>query len=110
MSRTRLVSQLGLALNEANRLLSRTYGENTGEDIREGFEPAKHATNLGSASEVAVGSSDEESRAGSSEAARQWKQAHTPELMLQPKYGLGDEGFENVWTSDKLSEPPRENP
>jgi hypothetical protein len=87
---------------------SRTYGKDTGEDIREGYEPPK---------DVAVdGAQDEESEQFAvgededSEESRQWKQEREPEVLLKPKYGVEGEDFENVWGSGDPSTSPKENP
>lgn len=87
----------------------RTYGKDTGEDIREGYEPT------GAEEEVVVG--DQRARAGDgaededTEEARAWKKAGEMEIKLQPKYGLDGEDFENVWgQGEGPSESPHENP
>lgn len=97
----------------ANTLNSRTYGKDTGEDIREGFDPVEASAVVDEEEEedstFAVGDdakSDEET-----EESRQWKQAKEPEVLLKPKYGIEGEEFENVWgSSGEHSSPPKENP
>jgi hypothetical protein len=97
--RARKEGGAGWNATESKRFV-RTYGEQTGEDIREGFDPADEFT---------VGEDDEEPE--ESEESRQWKQSKEPELRLKPKYGLdGEEAFENVWTGGEPSQPPQENP
>jgi len=90
---------------------SRTYGKDTGEDIREGYEPAEHVVVDGAQEEesehFAVG---EDEDGPDSEESRQWKQAREPEVVLKPKYGLEGEGFENVWGGGEPSHSPKENP
>jgi hypothetical protein len=91
-------------------MVSRTYGEDTGEDIREGYEPADDAA------VVDPKDDEDEFRAGDdeepedSEESRHWRQSREPEVVLKPKYGLDGEAFENVWEGGEPSEPPRENP
>jgi len=91
---------------------SRTYGMDTGEDIREGFEPTDDAAVVDpkddETDEFIIGNDDEPTP--ESEEQQQWKQQVVPEVVLKPKYGLdGEAGFEeNVWGSP--SKLPRENP
>lgn len=84
---------------------SRTYGDDTGEDIREGYEPTEDATVV-EGDKFAVGEDEEQE----SEESHHWKQAKDSEVLLIPKYGLDGEDFENVWEGGEPSEPPRENP
>lgn len=89
---------------------SRTYGKDTGEDIREGYEPAVVDPKDSEGDEFAVAGDDDEQSLDDSEESRQWKQATEPEVVLKPKYGLEGEEFENVWSGGEPSEAPRENP
>lgn len=103
--------------DRANNTNSRTYGKDTGEDIREGYEPTDDVAVIdGAADEFAVGD-DEEDGGGEesppredSEESRQWKQAIEPTVLLKPKYGIEGEAFENVWGGGEPSESPKENP
>jgi hypothetical protein len=91
-------------------MVSRTYGEDTGEDIREGYEPADDAAVVDpkdDEDEFRVGDDEEPE---DSEESRHWRQLREPEVVLKPKYGLDGEAFENVWEGGEPSEPPRENP
>ncbi|KAE9363051.1 DUF300-domain-containing protein [Stipitochalara longipes BDJ] len=78
----------------------RTYGQNTGEDIREGYEPAVDGA---VDDEFVIGEEEDEGQEA-------WKQANEPEVLLKPKYGLEGEAFDNVWSGGEPSEPPKENP
>jgi len=93
----------------ANTLNRRTYGEDTGEDIREGFDPVEDIAIVdGEDSNFVVG---EDANSEESEESQQWKQAKEPEVLLKPKYGIEGEEFENVWGSGgEHSSPPKENP
>ena len=94
------------------RWIRRTYGRNTGEDIREGYEPTDDASAVGpegSEGEIIGSGSDDECMPDRSEESP-WKQAREPEIVLKPKYGLEGEEFENVWGGGEPSEPARENP
>jgi hypothetical protein len=99
--------------NLANIVNRRTYGEDTGEDIREGLDPVEDTAVLDPEDEedntFAVGdgaNSDEEA-----EESRHWKQVKEPEVLLKPKYGIEGEEFENVWGSGgEHSSSPKENP
>lgn len=88
---------------------SRTYGKQTGQDIREGYEPTDVAVDGpkdgdGVGDEFVVGEDEDESQ-------EHWRQAKEPEVpLLKPKYGLEGEEFENVWSGGEPSEPPQENP
>jgi hypothetical protein len=91
-------------------MVSRTYGEDTGEDIREGYEPADDAAVVDpkdDEDEFRVGDDEEPE---DSEESRHWRQSREAEVVLKPKYGLDGEAFENVWEGGEPSEPPRENP
>lgn len=44
------------------------------------------------------------------EESREWNEVHAPEVILQPKYGVGEEDLENVWNGGEPSRPPKENP
>ncbi|TVY35226.1 Transmembrane protein-like protein [Lachnellula subtilissima] len=88
----------------------RTYGKDTGEDIREGFDPVEAIAVVDEEedSTFAVG---EDANSEESEESRQWKQAKEPEVLLKPKYGIEGEEFENVWGGGgEHSGPPKENP
>jgi hypothetical protein len=61
------------------------------------------------ADEFVVGEDEDESREESEE-SQHWRQAKEPEVLLQPKYGVDGEAFENVWSGEDPSEPPKENP
>ncbi|KAI9054717.1 hypothetical protein LZ554_001868 [Drepanopeziza brunnea f. sp. 'monogermtubi'] len=115
IDRVRARKEGGAAWNqtEAKRFV-RTYGEDTGEDIREGYEPNKDVAVAGPKTdqqdEFAVGD-DEPTPQDESEESMHWKELHEPALLLKPKYGLdGEEAFANVWGGGEPSEPPRENP
>lgn len=94
----------------------RTYpGEDQGEEIREGFEPADDSNAIapksGDEGESAVETDDDKNDRRSdhdSEETRQWKEAQESAVLLKPKYGTSLE--ENVWAGGEPSEPPRENP
>lgn len=86
---------------------SRTYGEDTGEDIREGYEPTDDV-GVDETGQFAVGDNDEEDNAESEETLR-WKQNQGPEILLMPKYGLDGEAFENVWKGGEPVGSPKEN-
>ncbi|TVY38761.1 Transmembrane protein-like protein [Lachnellula occidentalis] len=109
--RVRARKEGGSAWNKTeSKRYVRTYGKDTGEDIREGFDPVKASALVDEEdSTFAVGddvNSDEET-----EESRQWKQAKEPEVLLKPKYGIEGEEFENVWGSGgEHSSPPKENP
>ncbi|TVY23022.1 Transmembrane protein 184-like protein [Lachnellula hyalina] len=92
-----------------NKRYVRTYGEDTGEDIREGFDPVEDIAVVDREdSNFVVG---EDANSEESEESQQWKQAKEPELLLKPKYGIEGEEFENVWGSGgEHSSPPKENP
>lgn len=92
---------------------SRTYGQDIGEDIREGYEPTEDDVVTGRKNdaeedEFMVGEDDESPE--DSEESKQWKETQEPEVKLKPKYGLEGEDFENVWGGGEPSEPPKENP
>ena len=89
----------------------RTYGQNTGEDIREGYEPEGGAAVMtpGNDENEPFAMGDDEDQ-GESEESRHWKQATEPEVLLKPKYGVEGETYENVWSEGQPSAPPRENP
>ncbi|TAQ90259.1 hypothetical protein B7494_g1404 [Chlorociboria aeruginascens] len=87
----------------------RTYGQDVGEDIREGFSPTDDV--------AAVDPKDDEEQAqftvgdeDDSEESKQWKQASEPAILLKPKYGLEGEDFENIWGEGEPSDGTRENP
>ncbi|KAA8573943.1 hypothetical protein EYC84_005486 [Monilinia fructicola] len=93
----------------------RTYGDGTGEDIREGFEPTDDVEAVdpkpGLDEEFAIdGDKDHISSRDDSEESRHWNEARQANVLLKPKYGLDGEAFENVWGSGEPSTPPRENP
>lgn len=97
-------------------IYSRTYGNDIGEDIREGYEPPDEVAGDDSrdatGGQFTVGTDEDEhgSSPHESEESRQWQQAAEPEVVLKPKYGLEGEEFENVWGGRESSTPPRENP
>ncbi len=96
----------------ADTINSRTYGEDTGEDIREGFEPPDNvaAADPNGEDEPFIVRDDQEEHSGAdSEESRQWQQA-IPTVLLKPKYGLDGEAFENVWGGEEPAQSPRENP
>jgi hypothetical protein len=95
---------------EANYLNRRTYGENAGEDIREGFEPTDGADVVDpkeddegtfrvgdEEDEDDDGDEDEGHKGHSSEESRQWAQAREADSTQQPKYGVAGAEFENIW-------------
>ncbi|CAD6447056.1 293d8bda-7e1b-474d-966f-bb659da967ee [Sclerotinia trifoliorum] len=92
----------------------RTYGDGTGEDIREGFEPTDDVEAVDpkpGLDEFAVdGNEDHNSTRDDSEESRHWNEAREASVLLKPKYGVDGEAFENVWGSGEPSTPPRENP
>jgi hypothetical protein len=98
----------------ANKTNSRTYGEDTGEDIREGYEPTDDVAVIdGAADEFAIDDDDDGDKSpshGDSEESRQWKRAMEPSVLLKPQYGLEGEAFENVWGGGEPSGSPKENP
>ena len=94
----------------ADVIPSRTYGEDTGEDIREGYEPTEDAAALDGADEFAIGEDDGTPGEEESEESRQWKKTVELAVQLKPKYGLEGEAFENVWDGGEPSESPKENP
>ncbi|KAF7918367.1 uncharacterized protein EAE98_004262 [Botrytis deweyae] len=97
------------------RRFVRTYGDGTGEDIREGFEPNDDAEAVdpkpGVDEEFAVdGDKNHGSVQENSEESHHWNEARQENVLLKPKYGVDGEAFENVWGSGEPSTPPRENP
>lgn len=94
----------------------RTYGQDTGEDIREGYEPADEAAideaNAAGEDEFTVGEDDEgQTPQEEPEETSHWrKESPEPALLLKPKYGLDGEEFENVWGGGGPSQSPHENP
>ncbi|KAN0104419.1 DUF300 domain containing protein [Hyaloscypha variabilis] len=98
--RVRARKEGGAGWNSAEpKRFVRTYGQDTGEDIREGYEPAVDGA---ADDEFVIGEDDESQEA--------WKQAKEPEILLKPKYGLEGEAFDNVWSGGEPSEAPKENP
>jgi hypothetical protein len=89
---------------------SRTYGEDTGEDIREGYEPAKDVAIIDDDGDSQFAIGNDEGESPGAEETRQWQDAQEPAFTLKPKYGLDGEEFENVWGGGEPSEPPKENP
>ncbi|KAH8648764.1 organic solute transporter Ostalpha-domain-containing protein [Tricladium varicosporioides] len=90
----------------------RTYGENIGEDIHEGYEPANGSAvidpeDIGE-NPFAIGDGNGEQ--GNSDDSQHWNQSKEPEVLLQPKYGLEGEAFENVWGGGEPSGSASENP
>lgn len=111
-------SVLSTLLNLSSR---RTYGQNIGEDIREGYEPTEGSgidQEDGAADPFSVGGDDDDDAdddhavAGpdDSEESQQWKQSQEPAVLLPPKYGVNGEAFENVWDAGDSSRPAQENP
>lgn len=110
----------------------RTYGEDTGEDMRSGYEPneqpdvvdpktadARHEDNLPSLEQTesqeegqfAVGDDDESTPVHEdAEESKYWKEEHEHKVALKPKYGLEGEELENVWKGGEPHSPPKENP
>ncbi|TVY91329.1 Transmembrane protein 184-like protein [Lachnellula willkommii] len=109
--RVRARKEGGSAWNkkESKRFV-RTYGKDTGEDIREGFDPVEASAVVDEEdSTFAVG--DDAKSDDETEESRQWKQTKEPEVLLKPKYGIEGEEFENVWGSGgEHASPPKENP
>jgi hypothetical protein len=93
---------------------SRTYGQDIGEDIREGYEPTDEVVvdNIkdDEAEQFTVGEDDDGPSRHDSEESRQWQQAREPGVVLTPKYGLEGEEFENVWSGAEPAGSPKENP
>jgi hypothetical protein len=94
--------------------VSRTYGRNEGEDIREGFEPNDSSAIVDPKEgederQFGVGQDDHGIESPGAEEARAWKESE-PDVLLKPKYGVEGEDFENVWGGDGPSETPKENP
>ncbi|KAG9241842.1 organic solute transporter Ostalpha-domain-containing protein [Calycina marina] len=90
----------------------RTYGKDTGEDIREGYEPTDEVAvedpkEDASSYKFVVANNNEEEE---SEESWQWKQAQEPKVLLKPKYGVSEEAFDNVWSRGESAGPPSENP
>ncbi|RAL66155.1 hypothetical protein DID88_005827 [Monilinia fructigena] len=76
----------------------RTYGEGTGEDIREGFEPTNDVEAVdpkpGLDEEFAIdGDKYHSSSQDDSEESRHWNEARQENVLLKPKYGLDGEAF-----------------
>ncbi|KUJ06272.1 DUF300-domain-containing protein [Mollisia scopiformis] len=96
----------------------RTYGGDIGEDIREGYEPLEDAVieqEDGAADPFSVGDDDDDddddgASPNGSEESKQWSQAKESSVLLQPKYGIDGEAFENVWGAAEPSQPAQENP
>lgn len=94
----------------------RTYGKDTGEDIREGYEPTDDVAAVDpkedEGDEFTVGDDEEgQTPQDESEESMHWKQAREPAVVMKPRYGLdGEEAFENVWSGEEPSQPPHENP
>lgn len=101
-------------LLSTNLYLRRTYGQDIGEDIREGYDPTEEAVidqEDGAADPFSVGDDDDAAPSpDDSEESQQWKQATEPAVLLKPKYGLEGEAFENVWGASEPSQSPKENP
>jgi hypothetical protein len=96
---------------EANHVDRRTYGKGTGEDIREGYEPTDDVAAVDPKEDEGVEEGqdvEERHSADDSEESRQWNEAREPAVVLQPKYGLDGEAFENVW--GEASTQAREHP
>lgn len=93
---------------------SRTYGKDTGEDIREGYEPPDEAAVEdamdGASEQFTVGEDEDGPSRHDFEESRQWQRARETEVQLAPKYGLEGEEFENVWGGGEPSGSPKENP
>jgi len=112
--RARKEGSAGWNQTEPKRFV-RTYG-NTGEDIREGFEPTDSAAAVDpkddEEDEFAVGEDDGDGDSPGAEESRQWQeeQEDEPAVVLKPKYGVPGEDLENVWGGGEPSEPPQENP
>lgn len=53
---------------------------------------------------------DDASSPNDSEESKQWKEATEPAVLLQPKYGIDGEAFENVWGEGQPSQSSKENP
>jgi hypothetical protein len=94
----------------ANDINRRTYGKETGEEIREGFEPTEDSAVVGNSEDNPFAVGDGEESPNDSEETRQWQHTHESEVLLKPKYGLDGEAFENVWEGGEPSKPPAENP
>ena len=90
---------------------SRTYGNDIGEDIREGYEPPEQVAvedpQDGESEQFVIG--DDVDGPADSEESRQWQQAKEPKILLKPKYGLEGEDV-NPWSGGETGESPKENP
>ncbi|TVY78426.1 Transmembrane protein 184-like protein [Lachnellula suecica] len=92
-----------------SRRFVKTYGKDTGEDIREGYDPNDDAA-VDDEEENPFTVGDGANSDDETEESRQWKEAKEPEVLLKPKYGLEGEEFENVWSGGEPSASPKENP
>ncbi|PVH83383.1 DUF300-domain-containing protein [Cadophora sp. DSE1049] len=115
IERVRARKEGGAGWNSAEpKRFVRTYGKDTGEDIREGYEPTDEAaiddSNAAGEDEFTVGEDEGETPQEESEEMSHWKEAQEPALLLKPKYGLDGEEFENVWGGGGPSRSPHENP
>ncbi|KAI1004515.1 Transmembrane protein 184 [Podosphaera aphanis] len=112
IERNRAIKEGGAGWNEdkVKRYL-RTYGERTGENIREGYEPTQDCP-------AEPGYDDEERfltvtkhKKSSLESIDESRKGEgvAPTFDLKPKYGLSGEALENIWSFEPPSEIPREN-
>lgn len=80
---------------------SKTYGDQAGQDIREGFSPADNSDAQDGDEQTRIASEDV------SHESRMWGESEEADFKLAPKYGLPGEDLENVWDN---AQSPKENP
>lgn len=78
---------------------SKTYGENEGEDVREGYEPTDDPSVVNPKppqdEEFAIGEDDDVESPGAEE-SRHWAEVNASNLSLPAKYGVEGEDLSNV--------------
>ncbi|RKF72278.1 Transmembrane protein 184-like protein [Golovinomyces cichoracearum] len=87
--------------------LSRTHGENNGEDTREGFDLTEE--NHTRDRDYFKGYEYSKNRIDS-EGSQPWREVTNPSFEFRQTYGLPGEAFENVWIVNESSEFPNQNP
>jgi len=110
--RARKEGSAGWNKAEARRYV-RTYGQNTGEDIREGYDIREEVAVDDDRDRFSIDGADDDDEGSpdDSEESKQWKQAREGEVLLQPKYGLAGEDLQNPWDgAEAEGGAPRENP
>lgn len=83
------------------RRFVKTYGDQAGQDIREGFSPTDNSDTQDEDEQTHVANEDV------SHETRLWGESEEAGFKMAPKYGLPGEDLENVWDS---AQSPKENP